>query len=110
MTTTTTRTRKATTPAKKAAPAKATKAAPKAPAKAAPTPAERKLRWIVDGDRAQAGKTVGQSATVDGHEYKIEKAGDAWVATHTLGRKKTVLSDTTYARAYAACVQHNRQR
>lgn len=102
---TTTRTRKATTPAKATkAPAKA------APAKATEKPAARKLRWIVDGDRSLAGKTVGQSATADGHEYKIEKAGDVWVATHTLGRKKTVLSDTTYARAYAACVQHNRQR
>jgi hypothetical protein len=101
------------TTTRKTAPAKATKAAPaKAPVKkAAPTAKVPGLRWTVEGpDRSQAGKTVGQTASVDGHTYTIEKAGDAWVATHTLGRKKTVLSNTTFAKAYAACVAHNRAR
>jgi hypothetical protein len=113
--TTSTSTARKTTPAKKAAPAKATKAPTKATkaaamVKAAPTPAARKLRWQVEGDdRGMAGK-VNQTATVDGHTYAIERSGDAWKATHTLGKKKTVLVEGTFAAAYQSCVAHNRAR
>ncbi|WP_273736551.1 hypothetical protein [Mycolicibacterium septicum] len=103
-------------PAKKAAPLKAvpTKApaAKKAPAKKAePTPAARKLRWVVEGgDRSMAGK-VGQTASVEGHDYAIEKNGEKWNATVTVGKKTTVLVDAgSFAASYNACVQHNRAR
>lgn len=41
--------------------------------------------------------------------YAIRKDGDAYVATVTIdGGTPEVLSDTTFARAYGACVAANR--
>ena len=96
----------------KAAPEKA--AAKEAPAKAAPAakaptaPAACKLRWVVEGDRnAKGGKA--QSARVGDRTYAIKNSGDAWVATVTVdGGEAEVLSETTFAKAYGACIAHNR--
>ena len=86
--------------AAKKAPAK--KAAPKAT-----TPAGRKLRWTVVEAFA---KGKHQTASVDGHAYAIEQAGDGWVAKHTFRGKTVELSTGTFGKAYTACVQHNRNR
>ena len=91
------------TPAKKA-PAKA---APKA----APVPAARKLRWVVaEGQERNQKGGKNQTAVVEGHTYAIEKAGEGWRASVTVDKKKTVLVEGTFAKCYAGCVTHNRNR
>ena len=114
MTTTATATRKpaankATTPAKATKPAPAKKAPAKSAAKKAPaaTAASAKLRWLVEGDRNQKGGKE-QAATAGDRTYAIARSGDAWVATVTQGRKSTVLSEGSFAKAYNAAVQHNK--
>ena len=96
--------------AKKAPPKKAPAKAPaKKAAPKATTPADRKLRWTLAEAKVD-GKPVPQTASVDGHDYAIKKAGEGWKATHTYGGKTETLSDTTFAKAYGAIVTHNRAR
>ena len=104
---TTTKTPAKTTPAKAAAPAK------KAPAKkAAPkvaVPAARKLRWTLA--EPKNGKPVEQHAESEGHEYRIERNGDQWRATHTYDGTKTVLVELgSFGKCYNAITKHNRSR
>jgi len=88
------------------APAKRAPAKKQAPATAA-TPA-RKLRWTVVEEFA---KGKHQTATLDGHTYTIEQAGEGWTASVTVGKKRTVLVESgTFGKCYGACVAHNRNR
>jgi hypothetical protein len=99
--------------AKKAAPAKATKAAPAKRTPATPAakaaPATANLRWQYTKETKL---TEGQSAVAGDRSYAVKPAADGtWKGTVTVDDgKPEVLSDTTFAKAYAACVQHNRQR
>jgi hypothetical protein len=106
MTSTETKTPAKTT-ARKAAPAKKA-ATPKVATTTAP--AARKLRWKLAEAKVD-NKPVEQTAEVEGHTYAITKAGDGWKATVTVdGGKAEVLVDGTFAKAYTACVTHNRAR
>lgn len=103
------------TPAKataKKAPADGTTKAAKAPAKKAAkkaVPAERKLRWKLAAPKVN-NKPEEQSASVEGHDYAIERSGDAWRATHTFDGKSEVLVEGGFGAAYSAAVKHNRER
>jgi hypothetical protein len=92
----------AKTPAKKA-PAK--KAAAK---KAAATAAAPKVRWTVaDGMR---GKQVAAVGVCGSATYAIAADGEKWRATcKRNGKTTTLLSGASYAKAYAACLEHARK-
>ncbi|WP_235683347.1 hypothetical protein [Mycolicibacterium fluoranthenivorans] len=92
--------------AAKKAPAKAaTTTAPAAEAPAMKAPA--KLRWSVDAER-KGGKD--QTGTAADRTYSVKQREDGtYLATVAVddGTPET-LSETTFAKAYAACVAHNR--
>jgi Tfp pilus assembly protein FimV len=90
----------------KAAPAKTTAPAAEAPAKKAAAPGGPKLRWLVETDHGN-GKT--QTARVGDRLYEIRKDGDTYTATVTVdGGTAEVLSETTFAKGYAAVVAAHR--
>ena len=109
MTNTETQTKTAT--ARKSAPVKEAPAAKPASEKAATAnaaaaPASAKLRWSVEAEH-QGGKT--QSARLGVRLYEIKKTDEGYRATVTVENgKPETLSDTTFAKAYGACVQHGR--
>ena len=103
----------------------AQKAAPKPAEKAAPKPARRRPRQRSDekapakkAAAAQRAKLRGRSretATrrgqradrrIERRRVRITRDGDAWRATHTIDGVETVLSDTTFVKAYIVGVIH----
>lgn len=94
----------------KKAPAK--KAPTKAPATEAPA-AARKLRWVME-EEGRKGKEPwpSSSASVDGYVYRISR-GDVekqWIATVTHEGVTETLSDSSFGKAYGACLAHHRAR
>jgi hypothetical protein len=93
--------------AAKKAPAKATTKGKPAEKAAETKTAGAKLRWLIETDHGN-GKT--QTARVGDRVYEIKKTGEkTYTATVTVdGGAAEVLSETTFAKAYAACVAAHR--